>query len=62
MEYKPSNSELVINRNVRFDQLPSEFQEFVISYEQIEILGVPIGGDDYVNEKVILKLIGALDK
>ena len=38
------------------------FQEFQIGYERVEILGIPIGDIDYINEFVILKLIGAREK
>ena len=62
MEFTPKKSELIINRNVRIDQLPQVFQQFIISVEQVEILGIPIGNIDYMNENVIFKLLGARRK
>ena len=62
MEFKQSKSELIINKTIDVKELPQVFQEFIISVEKVEILGVPIGDDDYINEEVILKLIGARDK
>ena len=62
MEFTPTKSELIINRNVRIDQLPPIFQQFIISIEEVEILGIPIGDIDYMNENVIFKLLKARQK
>ena len=48
MEFTPTKSELIINKNVRIDQLPQEFQQFIIWVEEVEILGIPIGNIDYM--------------
>ena len=55
MEFKTLKSELIINRNVNINDLPKAFQQFVISVEQVNILGVPIGDDEYIDKHVILK-------
>ena len=62
MEFKPLKSELIINKNLCKDDLPVAFQQFQISIERVNILGIPIGDDEYINNNVILKLIQARDK
>ena len=62
MEFKPTKSELIINKNVQIDDLPLVFQNFQIGYERVEILGIPIGDINYINEYVILKMISAREK
>ena len=53
---------IIINRNVNVNELPIEFQQFTILVEQVNILGIPIGNDEFVNEHVISKLLQARDK
>ena len=62
MEFKPSKCELIINKQVQMEALPAIFHKFHIGVERVEVLGIPTGDDNFIDERVILKLINARAK
>ena len=59
MVFKTKKSELILNKNYNINRLPKLFGNFQLMYEQLDVLGIPIGDEQYRIQYVIEKILGA---